>query len=86
MTKFIFQSHPQGKIWVSWSERFKNQIRNLPETWQGGFVYYAENQLDAIKDALVKFQQNNNTKAAVIVSPTYSLDQVCSVTVCWHHY
>ena len=54
---------------------------NLPETWQGGIVFYAENQLDAIKDALVDFQQKNDTRAAVLMSLTYSLDQVCSVAV-----
>ncbi|KAH9990421.1 FAD-binding domain-containing protein [Russula vinacea] len=56
VTKFIFQSHPQGEIWA-------------------GFVYYTENQLDAIKEALVNFQQKNDTRAAVLMSLTYSLDQ-----------
>ena len=54
---------------------------NLSETWQAGFVYYTENQLDAIKEALVNFQQKNDTRAAVLMSLTYSLDQVCSVAV-----
>jgi hypothetical protein len=52
---------------------------NLLGIWQAGFVYYAGNQLGAIKEALADFQQKNDAKAAVIVSPTYSLDQVCSV-------
>ncbi|KAH9990418.1 FAD-binding domain-containing protein [Russula vinacea] len=44
------------------------------EIW-AGFVYYTENQLDAIKEALVNFQQKNDTRAAVLMSLTYSLDQ-----------
>jgi hypothetical protein len=60
-------------------ERFTDQFGNLLETWQAGLAYYAENQLDAIKDALVNFQQKNDTKASLIVSTVYSLDQVCSV-------
>jgi hypothetical protein len=54
---------------------------NSSETWQAGFVYYTENQLDAIKEALVNFQQKNDTRAAVLMSLTYSLDQVCSESV-----
>ncbi|KAH9990399.1 hypothetical protein BJV77DRAFT_1124207 [Russula vinacea] len=38
----------------------------------GGFLIYAENQLDAIKTALVNFQQENDTKAEVLVGLTYS--------------
>ncbi|KAF8486355.1 FAD dependent oxidoreductase [Russula ochroleuca] len=57
VTKFIFQSHPQGGIW-------------------GGFRLHAENQLDAIKDALVKFQQKNDTKAAIDVVLSYSSGQL----------
>ena len=49
--------------------------------WQAGFVYYTENQLNAIKEALVNFQQKNDTRAAVLMSLTYSLDQVCSESV-----
>ena len=79
MTRFTFQSHPQGDIWVSRQERFTNKIVNLLGIRQAGFVYYAGIQLGAIKEALVNFQQKNDAKAAVIVSPTYSLDQVCSV-------
>jgi hypothetical protein len=40
---------------------------------------YAENQLDAIKEALLNFQQTNDTKAALGVALTYSSGQVCSV-------
>ena len=79
MTRFTFQSHPQGDIWVSRQERFTNQIVNLLGIRQAGFVYYAGIQLGAIKEALVNFQQNNDTKASVMVLMTYSLDPVCSV-------
>jgi hypothetical protein len=54
---------------------------NSSEMWQAGFVYYTENQLDAIKEALVNFQQKDDTRAAFLMSLTYSLDQVCSVAV-----
>ena len=36
---------------------------NSSETSQAGFVYYTENQLDAIEEALVNFQQKNDTRA-----------------------
>jgi len=44
---------------------------------QGGSRLYAESELDAIKEALFKFQQKSDTKAAVMVSPTYVPGQVC---------
>jgi FAD/FMN-containing dehydrogenase len=56
VTKFIFQTHPQGDIWA-------------------GIVYYAENELDAIKEAVINFQQKNDTKASIIVNLAYSSDQ-----------
>jgi hypothetical protein len=56
-----------------------DQITNLLEIWQAGILLYAEDQLDAIKEALVHFQQENDTKTSVIVFMTYTLDQVCSV-------
>jgi hypothetical protein len=53
------------------------------EIWQGGILYYADDQLDAIKEALVKFQQKNDTKAEVMVILSYSSSsgssQVCFV-------
>jgi hypothetical protein len=51
----------------------------LTEIWQGGLRFYNEGQLDAIKEALFKYDQNNDTKAASGVSLTYSSDPVCSV-------
>ena len=47
--------------------------------WQGGFFSYSENQLEAIKEALVKFQQNDDTKAQVGVVFSFSSGQVSPV-------
>ena len=52
---------------------------NFIEIWQGGVLYYADDQLDAIREALVKFQQKNDTKAEVMVTLPYSSSQVCFV-------
>lgn len=57
----------------------RDLIGNLLEIWKGGYFSYAENQLDAIKEALVKFQQKNDTKAEVIVIFTFSSGQVSFV-------
>ena len=77
MTKFTLKSHPQTTVWVCVRERFTDQIGDLFETWQGGILTYAKNQLDEIKEALVKFQQKNDTKAACTVALVYSSGQVC---------
>ena len=47
--------------------------------WQGGFLTYAGSQLDAIKKAVVNFQQKNDSKAEILVGLTYSSGQVCTV-------
>jgi hypothetical protein len=47
--------------------------------WKGGVIFYADDQLDAIKEALVKFQQKDDTKAALLLFMTYSSGQVCFV-------
>jgi len=52
-------------------------VDNPLEVLQGGIRLYAESQLDAIKSALVKFQQKSDTKAAVVISMTYTSGQVC---------
>jgi hypothetical protein len=54
-------------------------VRCLIEIWKGGVIFYADDQLDAIKEAFSKFQQKNDTKAAVLPFPTYSSGQVCPV-------
>ena len=54
-------------------------IRELIEIWKGGVIFYSEDQLDAIKEALVKFQQESDTKAALLLFMTYSSGQVCFV-------
>lgn len=77
MTKFILKSHPQTTVWVCVQERFTDRMGDLFETRQGGILTYAENQLDEIKKALLKFQQKNDTKAACTVSLIYSSGQVC---------
>ena len=46
------------------------------EILQGGVRLYAESQLDAIKDALVTFQQKSDTKAALLVIMGYTSGQV----------
>jgi hypothetical protein len=52
------------------------------EIWQGGVRFYNESQLDAIKTALFKYEQQNDTKAASAgITPTYSSGSVCSVMV-----
>ena len=59
---------------------------DLLEIWQQGLLIYTEYQLDAIKDALFKFQQKNDTKAAVIVSLTYLSGQVCTVVQSYYRF
>ena len=50
------------------------------EIWQAGVRFYDESQLDAIKKALLEYNQNNDTKAASGASLAYSSGLVCSVT------
>jgi hypothetical protein len=52
-------------------------VDNPIEILQGGISIYAESQLDAIKDALIKLQQKSDTKAAVLITMTYTSGQVC---------
>ena len=47
------------------------------EISQGGIRIYTESQMDAIEDALVKFQQKSDTKAAVVVLLFYASGEVC---------
>ena len=79
MTKFILVSHPQTDVWVSGLKSFPDHIGDSLEIWQGGIRSYNESQLDAIKKALFKYDQNDDTKAAFGVGLTYSSDSVCSV-------
>ena len=79
MTKFILKLHPQGDIWVSLPEWFTNHIGDSLEIRKGGILSYAESQLDAIKEALINFQQKNDTtKASIGVILTFSSGQVSS--------
>jgi hypothetical protein len=59
-------------------------IGELIAIWKGGVLYYADEQLDAVKEALVKFQQKNDTRAAINVILSYSSTEVCSfMTHCY---
>jgi len=42
----------------------------------GGFLFYSDDQLDAIKMALLNFQEKNDTKAVVLVFMVYSSGQL----------
>jgi len=53
----------------------------LIEIWQGGILFYSGNQRDAIKKALVNFQQKRDTKAALILSVAYSSGEVCTIVM-----
>jgi len=53
-----------------------DNIGDLLEIWKAGFFSYSEDQLAAIKDALVKFQRKNDTKTSVFMFLTYSSGQV----------
>ena len=44
--------------------------------WQGGIFFYTEDKLDQIKNAYVAFQNNNDTKAAMILAFAYQSGQV----------
>jgi hypothetical protein len=79
VTKFTFVSYPQGEVWVSGLGWFIDQIRGLLETSQGGTRIYHESQHEAVKEALVKFQQKRDTKAVSSVIPSYISGQVCFV-------
>ena len=60
-------------------KRCTNHVGYLLEVWQGGFLFYSEDQLDAIKMALLNFQEKNDTKAAVLVYMAYSSGPVSSI-------
>jgi hypothetical protein len=60
----------------------KNDLHHtgdLLETRQGGTLLYSENSLDAIKAALVKFLQQNDTKASPAIAITYAAGKVRAV-------
>jgi hypothetical protein len=52
---------------------------DLLEILQGGFLFYDESQLSAVKSALVNFQQKNDTKGVVVGFLIYSSGKVCLV-------
>ncbi|KAI9449101.1 FAD-binding domain-containing protein [Lactarius psammicola] len=65
VTKFVFNSYPQSKVW-------------------GGIVFYPPNQLDAVKDALVRYQQKQDVKAALAVFLSYASGQMISGSVLFY--
>jgi hypothetical protein len=71
-------THPQSDVWVSWPEQFTDHIEDLLELRKGGVLFYPEDQQDAVKEALFNFGQNEDPKAVVDVSLTYSSGQVSS--------
>ena len=42
---------------------------------------YDEEQLDSMKNALVRFQQKDDIKAAFVLALNYSSGQVCTVII-----
>jgi hypothetical protein len=66
-------------VWVS--REFKDLCGCLIEIWQGGSLFYGENQLDAVKKALVDFQQKRDTKAQLILTLAYSSGGVCTIVM-----
>ncbi|KAF8486357.1 FAD-binding domain-containing protein [Russula ochroleuca] len=64
--------------------QFMFQSHPQGDIW-AGFIYYSENELDAIKEVLVNFQQKNDDKAVLIVSLAYSLDQGVYCTIIYFY-
>jgi hypothetical protein len=65
-----------GQVGDKWCT---NHVGYLLDVWQGGFFLYSEEQLDAIKMALLNFQVKNDTKAAVLISMAHSSGPVSSI-------
>ena len=42
------------------------------QTLKGGILIYTEDKLDQLKDSLVKFQEQNDTKAATMLAFAYT--------------
>ncbi|KAH9009306.1 hypothetical protein EDB84DRAFT_1446349 [Lactarius hengduanensis] len=59
VTKFTYKTVPQGQVWLT---RFDRVV----------CYNYNADQLDLVKEALLKFQQKNDAKAALTVPVTYT--------------
>jgi len=52
-------------------------LKSHPQTdISAGILIYTENKLDQIKEAVVKFQQKNDTKAAIVIPIAYTSGQI----------
>jgi hypothetical protein len=78
VTKFILKSYPQGGIWVS-EAHIDGQLV-FTTISQGGYLFYPSSQLEAVKAAVIKFQDNKDTKATAFVSLSYSSGTVSAET------
>ena len=68
--------------WV-WQQQFRDDVDYVLKPWQGGILIYTEDKLDQIKDSLVKFQEKDDTKAAILVGFAYTSGQVWSSVAVW---
>jgi hypothetical protein len=50
----------------------------LLEIRKGGFIFYSDDQWDAVKQAHLKFQQANDKKAIAIMALVYTSSQPAS--------
>ncbi|KAH9015946.1 FAD-binding domain-containing protein [Lactarius deliciosus] len=60
-------------------------VKSHPQTkaW-GGIMFYPPNQLDAVKDALVKYQQKQDVNAALLVFLNYASGQMTSSSILFY--
>jgi hypothetical protein len=49
---------------------------DILKPYQGGVFFYTADKLDQIKDAFMEFQNNNDTKAAMILAFAFQSGQV----------
>jgi hypothetical protein len=74
VTRFTYKTIPQGHVRVS-SSAFPYSILSpgsLSILEQDGTRSYTADQLDAVKSAIIKFQQKKDTKAALNLVTVYT--------------
>jgi hypothetical protein len=67
VTKFSYKTIPQGQVWVS-NSAFPGTIISscsISTSGKGGTRNHTADQLDAVKDAIIKFQEKKDTKAVL---------------------